>query len=159
MEIGDTSTEGAAFVDGIIEPSSVPATPVNPRFYRGNAVKYAGVGVFASTGGENVEKDIIHIPSMTFNGANSTSLSIGYAIDWPYEIETGTGYQAYDVIGSKDGSYQPIDTVQVNYSISTTQQDGENVVELIAHVVDTEASTAVYKLSFNIYLKRKEATA
>ena len=94
---------------------------------------------------------------MTFNGANNTSLSIGYAIDWPYEIETGTSYQAYDVVGSKDGSYQPIDTVQVYYSISTTQQDGENVVELLAHVVDTEQSTAVYKLAFNIYLKRKEA--
>ena len=157
LEIGETSTEGAAFVDGIIEPSSVPATSVNPRFYRGNAVKYAGVGVFESTTGVNVEKDIIHIPSMTFNGANSTSLSIGYAIDWPYEIETGTGYMAYDVIGSKDGSYQPIDTVQVSYSILTTQQDGETLVELSAHVVDTETSTAVYKLTFDIYLKRKEA--
>ena len=157
LEIGETSTEGAAFVDGIIEPSSVPATSVNPRFYRGNAVKYAGVGVFESTTGVNVEKDIIHIPSMTFNGANSTSLSIGYAIDWPYEIETGTGYMAYGVIGSKDGSYQPIDTVQVSYSILTTQQDGETLVELSAHVVDTETSTAVYKLTFDIYLKRKEA--
>lgn len=158
LEIGETSTEGAAFVDGIIEPSSVPATSVNPRFYRGNAVKYAGVGVFASTGGENVENDIIHIPSMSFTGSNDTMLSIGYSIDWPYEIVTGTSYQAYNVIGSKDGSYQPIDTVQVYYSVSTTQQDGENVVELLAHVVDTEVSTAVYKLSFNIYLKRKEAT-
>ena len=157
LEIGETSTEGAAFVDGIIEPSSVPATSVNPRFYRGNAVKYAGVGVFESTTGVNVEKDIIHIPSMTFNGANSTSLSIGYAIDWPYEIETGTGYMAYGVIGSKDGSFQPIDTVQVSYSISTTQQGGETLVELSAHVVDTESSTAVYKLTFDIYLKRKEA--
>ena len=157
LEIGETSTEGAAFVDGIIEPSSVPATSVNPRFYRGNAVKYAGVGVFESTTGVNVEKDIIHIPSMTFNGANSTSLSIGYAIDWPYEIETGTGYMAYGVIGSKDGSYQPIDTVQISYSISTTQQGGETLVELSAHVVDTESSTAVYKLTFDIYLKRKEA--
>lgn len=157
LEIGETSTEGAAFVDGIIEPSSVPATSVNPRFYRGNAVKYAGVGVFERTTGVNVEKDIIHIPSMTFNGANSTSLSIGYAIDWPYEIETGTGYMAYGVIGSKDGSFQPIDTVQVSYSISTTQQGGETLVELSAHVVDTESSTAVYKLTFDIYLKRKEA--
>ena len=157
LEIGETSTEGAAFVDGIIEPSSVPATSVNPRFYRGNAVKYAGVGVFESTTGVNVEKDIIHIPSMTFNGANSTSLSIGYAIDWPYEIETGTGYMAYGVIGSKDGSFQPIDTVQVSYSISTTQQGGETLVELSAHVVDTESSTAVYKLTFDIDLKRKEA--
>ena len=157
LEIGETSTEGAAFVDGIIEPSSVPATSVNPRFYRGNAVKYAGVGVFESTTGVNVEKDIIHIPSMTFNGANSTSLSIGYAIDWPYEIETGKSYQGYNVIGSKDGSYQPIDTVQVSYFISTTQQGGETLVELSAHVVDTETSTAVYKLAFDIYLKRKEA--
>lgn len=158
LEIGETSTEGTAFVEGIIEPSSVPATSVNPRFYRGNAVKYDGVGVFKSTSGVNVENDIIHIPSMSFTGSNDTMLSIGYAIDWPYEIETGTSYTAYNVIGSKDGSYQPIDTVQVYYSVSTTQQDGENVVELIAHVVDTEASTAVYKLSFNIYLKRKEAT-
>ena len=157
LEIGETSTEGTAFVDGIIEPSSVPAEPL---FYGSNASLWGG----RHSNGISYDKRVeyIHIPSLSLTGNATSQLVIAYKEDWPFKLIENKLYSGINVEGLKNENYVRIPvspTSGVRFMYDTIQIGDKHGVRINAYIAgETADSTNTYNISFDIEVER-EATA
>lgn len=154
LEIGDTSTEGAAFVDGIIEPSSVPAEPL---FYGSNASLWGG----RHSNGVSYDKRVeyIHIPSLSLTGNATSQLVIAYKEDWPFKLIENKTYSGINVEGLKNENYVRIPvspTSGVRFMYDTIQIGDKHGVRINANMAgETADSTNTYNISFDIEVERE----
>lgn len=157
LEIGETSTEGAAFVDGIIEPSSVLAEPL---FYGSNASLWGGRHSNGNSYDTRVE--YIHIPSLSLTGNATSQLVIAYKEDWPFKMIENKLYSGINVEGLKNENYVRIPvspTSGVRFMYDTIQIGDKHGVRINAYIAgETADSTNTYNISFDIEVER-EATA
>ena len=154
LEIGETSTEGAAFVDGIIEPSSVPAEPL---FYGSNASLWGG----RHSNGISYDKRVeyIHIPSLSLTGNATSQLVIAYKEDWPFKLIENKSYSGINVEGLKNENYVRIPvspTSGVRFMYDTIQIGDKHGVRINAYIAgETADSTNTYNISFDIEVERE----
>lgn len=154
LEIGETSTEGAAFVDGIIEPSSVPAEPL---FYGSNASLWGG----RHSNGVSYDKRVeyIHIPSLSLTGNATSQLVIAYKEDWPFKLIENKSYSGINVEGLKNENYVRIPvspTSGVRFMYDTIQIGDKHGVRINANIAgETADSTNTYNISFDIEVERE----
>ena len=157
LEIGETSTEGAAFVDGISEPSSVLAEPL---FYGSNASLLGGRHSNGNSYDTRVE--YIHIPSLSLTGNATSQLVIAYKEDWPFKMIENKLYSGINVEGLKNENYVRIPvspTSGVRFMYDTIQIGDKHGVRINAYIAgETADSTNTYNISFDIEVER-EATA
>ena len=157
LEIGDTSTEGAAFVDGIIEPSSVPEEPL---FYGSNASLWGGR--HSNTISYDTRVEYIHIPSLSLTGNATSQLIIAYQEEWPFKLIENKLYSGINVEGLKNENYVRIPVSQtsgVRFMYDIVQIGDKHGVRINAYMAgETAESTNTYNISFDIEVER-EATA
>lgn len=157
LEIGDTSTEGAAFVDGISEPSSVPAEPL---FYGSNASLWGGRHSNSISYDKRVE--YIHIPSLSLTGNATSQLVIAYKEDWPFKLIENKLYSGINVEGLKNENYVRIPvspTSGVRFMYDTIQIGDKHGVRINAYIAgETAESTNTYNISFDIEVEREATT-
>lgn len=157
LEIGETSTEGAAFVDGIIEPSSVPAEPL---FYGSNASLWGGR--HSNTISYDNRVEYIHIPSLSLTGNATSQLIIAYQEEWPFKLIENKLYSGINVEGLKNENYVRIPVSQtsgVRFMYDIVQIGDKHGVRINAYMAgETAESTNTYNISFDIEVER-EATA
>ena len=157
LEIGETSTEGAAFVEGIIEPSSVPAEPL---FYGSNASLWGG----RHSNGISYDKRVeyIHIPSLSLTGNATSQLVIAYKEDWPFKLIENKSYSGINVEGLKNENYVRIPvspTSGVRFMYDTIQIGDKHGVRINAYIAgETADSTNTYNISFDIEVEREATT-
>lgn len=157
LEIGETSTEGAAFVEGIIEPSSVPAEPL---FYGSNASLWGG----RHSNGISYDKRVeyIHIPSLSLTGNATSQLVIAYKEDWPFKLIENKLYSGINVEGLKNENYVRIPvspTSGVRFMYDTVQIADKHGVRINAYMAgETAESTNTYNISFDIEVEREATT-
>ena len=157
LEIGETSTEGAAFVEGIIEPSSVPEEPL---FYGSNASLWGGR--HSNTISYDTRVEYIHIPSLSLTG-NATSQSIiAYQEEWPYKLIENKLYSGINVEGLKNENYVRIPvspTSGVRFMYDIVQTGDKHGVRINAYMAgETAESTNTYNISFDIEVEREATT-
>ena len=156
LEIGETSTEGAAFVDGIIEPSSVPEEPL---FYGSNASLWGGR--HSNTISYDTRVEYIHIPSLSLTGNATSQLIIAYQEEWPYKLIENKLYSGINVEGLKNENYARIPvspTSGVRFMYDIVQTGDKHGVRINAYMAgETAESTNTYNISFDIEVER-EAT-
>lgn len=154
LEIGETSTEGAAFVDGIIEPSSVPAEPL---FYGSNASLWGGRHSNSISYDKRVE--YIHIPSLSLTGNATSQLVIAYKEDWPFKLIENKLYSGINVEGLKNENYVRIPVSSnsgVRFMYDTIQIGDKHGVRINAYMAgETAESTNTYNISFDIEVERE----
>ena len=157
LEIGETSTEGAAFVEGVIEPSSVPAEPL---FYGSNASLWGGRHSNSISYDKRVE--YIHIPSLSLTGNATSQLVIAYKEDWPFKLIENKLYSGINVEGLKNENYVRIpvsSTSGVRFMYDTIQIGDKHGVRINAYIAgETAESTNTYNISFDIEVEREATT-
>ena len=157
LEIGETSTEGAAFVEGVIEPSSVPEEPL---FYGSNASLWGGR--HSNTISYDTRVEYIHIPSLSLTGNATSQLIIAYQEEWPYKLIENKLYSGINVEGLKNENYARIPVSQtsgVRFMYDIVQIGDKHGVRINAYMAgETAESTNTYNISFDIEVER-EATA
>ena len=152
LEIGDTSTEGAAFVDG-----KVPTLPAEPLFYGSNASLWGG----RHSNGISYDKRVeyIHIPSLSLTGNATSQLVIAYKEDWPFKLIENKLYSGINVEGLKNENYVRIPvspTSGVRFMYDTVQLADKHGVRINAYIAgETAESTNTYNISFDIEVERE----
>lgn len=157
LEIGDTSTEGAAFVEGIIEPSSVPEEPL---FYGSNASLWGGR--HSNTISYDTRVEYIHIPSLSLTGNATSQLIIAYQEEWPFKLIENKLYSGINVEGLKNENYVRIPVSQtsgVRFMYDIVQIGDKHGVRINAYMAgETAESTNTYNISFDIEVEREATT-
>ena len=157
LEIGETSTEGAAFVEGIIEPSSVPEEPL---FYGSNASLWGGR--HSNTISYDTRVEYIHIPSLSLTGNATSQLIIAYQEEWPYKLIENKLYSGINVEGLKNENYVRIPVSQtsgVRFMYDIVQIGDKHGVRINAYMAgETAESTNTYNISFDIEVEREATT-
>ena len=152
LEIGETSTEGAAFVDG-----KVSTLPAEPLFYGSNASLWGG----RHSNGVSYDKRVeyIHIPSLSLTGNATSQLVIAYKEDWPFKLIENKLYSGINVEGLKNENYVRIPvspTSGVRFMYDTVQLADKHGVRINAYIAgETAESTNTYNISFDIEVERE----
>ena len=152
LEIGETSTEGAAFVEG-----KVSTLPAEPLFYGSNASLWGG----RHSNGISYDKRVeyIHIPSLSLTGNATSQLVIAYKEDWPFKLIENKLYSGINVEGLKNENYVRIPvspTSGVRFMYDTIQLADKHGVRINAYIAgETAESTNTYNISFDIEVERE----
>lgn len=152
LEIGDTSTEGAAFVDG-----KVTTLPAEPLFYGSNASLWGG----RHSNGISYDKRVeyIHIPSLSLTGNATSQLIIAYKEEWPFKLIENQLYSGINVEGLKNENYVRIPvspTSGVRFMYDIVQIGDKHGVRINAYMAgETAESTNTYNISFDIEVERE----
>ena len=154
LEIGETSTEGTACVEGIIEPSSVPEEPL---FYGSNASLWGGR--HSNTISYDTRVEYIHIPSLSLTGNATSQLIIAYQEEWPFKLIENKLYSGINVEGLKNENYVRIPVSQtsgVRFMYDIVQIGDKHGVRINAYMAgETAESTNTYNISFDIEVERE----
>ena len=144
LEIGETSTEGAAFVDGIIEPTSVPAK-TDVEYTYSSAVKIGNI--MTNDAGPKYGLFMTRLDSVTSNSANQY-------IQCLIPLGKYTGLAPNEPIiafGTEDGTfYYPLTHITCEFAAAGTIAD---------HVWIKNTDATAHTVSGIIFFALQEATA